>query len=189
MDLSALEDCIQLNLPAVDVDLDSLQWVQYNPRKAIGRWGASLTSLDGGMSGTPDLDSVYEFNQLKGTQYREVDFKVWTPQSKPFRFMGDLFEIGRSHIIRLDAGGYFPYHRDADKDTFRLLYCIRNCNPLNMVWIQDRMTLAFEDRRWYYINTKKSHAVFSFQGCEFAVFNVVNGLRSHESLYNSMVIR
>ena len=34
------------------------KWVQYNPRKNIPRYGLSITSLDGGFSGVPDLDSL-----------------------------------------------------------------------------------------------------------------------------------
>ena len=38
------------------------KWVQYNPRKNIPRYGLSITSLDGGFSGRPDLDSLKEYN-------------------------------------------------------------------------------------------------------------------------------
>ena len=39
------------------------KWVQYNPRKNIPREGLSITSLDGGFSGIPDLDSLKEYNE------------------------------------------------------------------------------------------------------------------------------
>ena len=39
------------------------KWVQYNPRKKIARYGLSITSLDGGFSGRPDLDSIREYNR------------------------------------------------------------------------------------------------------------------------------
>ena len=38
-------------------------WKQYNPRKSIDRQGLSITSLDGGLSGIPDLDSLFVYNQ------------------------------------------------------------------------------------------------------------------------------
>ena len=43
-------------------ELKKYNWVQYNPRKNIPRRGLSITSLDGGLSGIPDLDSVKEYN-------------------------------------------------------------------------------------------------------------------------------
>ena len=39
----------------------NFKWVQYNPRKNIDREGLSITSLDGGLSGYPDLDSLYDY--------------------------------------------------------------------------------------------------------------------------------
>ena len=39
------------------------EWKPYNVRKPNNRWGLSITSLDGGLSGIPDLDSVYEYNK------------------------------------------------------------------------------------------------------------------------------
>ena len=38
-------------------------WKQYNPRKSIDRQGLSITSLDGGLSGIPDLDSLFVYIQ------------------------------------------------------------------------------------------------------------------------------
>ena len=43
------------------------QWVQYNPYKPnINRQGLSITSLDGGLSGIPDLYSLSEYQQRTG---------------------------------------------------------------------------------------------------------------------------
>ena len=39
---------------------DNFEYVRYNPRKNVPRYGLSITSLDGGVSGVPDLDSLYE---------------------------------------------------------------------------------------------------------------------------------
>ena len=57
---------------------DQFDFVKYNPRKPIDRWGLSLTSLDGGMTGIPDLDSLFEYNKEHNTSYVEKDFIVQT---------------------------------------------------------------------------------------------------------------
>ena len=59
---------------------DTFDWVKYNPRKDVNRWGLSITSLDGGLSGVPDLDSLYEYNKEHNTNYTEKDF------NKPINF-------------------------------------------------------------------------------------------------------
>src|SRR5210317_309022 len=54
--------------------IGTFNWVKYNPRKDVNRWGLSVTSLDGGLSGVPDLDSLLEYNKENGTSYTEKDF-------------------------------------------------------------------------------------------------------------------
>lgn len=183
------EPYFTLNLPCPKIDLGQLDWKRYNPRKSVARWGASLTSLDGQTGGIPDLDSLLEYNRENGTQYQEKDFSVRTKYFEPFSFLDEYFDLGRSHIIRLGSGGFFPYHRDADTKTFRLIYTIKSCYRENLVWIQHDKVLGLEDSKWYYINTKMAHSVFSFSGSEFAVFNVVINSKSEQSLLHLPTIR
>lgn len=170
----SFEDVININLPEIQIETESQNWKQYNPRKKINRWGRSLTSLDGHNTGIPDLDSLYEYNKLNGTNYRESDFRTLTDEGKKFEFLTESFDLGRSHLIKLDAGGYFPYHRDLGPEVFRLIYCVSGCEPTNLVWIIDDKVVKLQNRRWYYVNTKKVHATFAFNTCVFAVFNVIN---------------
>lgn len=183
------EPYFQLDLPLPKLKTEDLPWVMYNPRKKIDRWGSSLTSLDGKTGGIPDLDSLREYNIEHGTNYREKDFNVKTPSYESFRFLDDHFDLGRSHIIRLGAGGYFPYHRDSDSETFRIIYTISGCEDHNLVWIQHNSVIRLANQKWYYINTKMVHSVFSFFSSEFAVFNVISNAKSKNSLVNLMSIK
>lgn len=183
------EPFFSLDLPTPQVETKLLRWVPYNPRKTISRWGASLTSLDGAISGIPDLDSLYEYNKEKGSNYREKDFSVPTSQFEPFKFLTAHFDLGRSHIIKLGSGGFFPYHRDMDSETFRLIYTIAGCEESNLVWIQGEQVVKMQNAKWYYINTKMVHALFSFFGSEFAVFNIILNSKAKESLVKHMSIK
>lgn len=183
------ENFFSLQLPEVSVNTDALNWHRYNPRKEIARWGASITSLEGGDAGVPDLDSLYEYNRLNGTSYQEGDFRRFTAAGKIFEFLSQDFDLGRSHFIRLGAGGYFPYHRDLGRDSFRLIYCVENCHPANFVWLQDDRVLRLHDRQWYYVNTKMPHATFAFHPCVFAVFNVINSEKSAAGLRKNLAIK
>ena len=184
------ETCIALDLPAPDVKLEELPWVRYNPRKNVLRWGVSLTSLDGGTSGVPDLDSLYEYNKENGTKYSEKDFATRTDvYKKYFSFLDESFDLGRSHILRLGNGGFFPYHRDFDTQTFRLIYTISGCEPHNLVWIVNDQIIKLQNRRWYYVNTKMIHSVFSFFGSEFVVFNVLNNEKGQRSVVKHMHVK
>ena len=53
-------------------------WKPYNVRKPNNRWGLSITSLDGGLSGIPDLDSLYEYNKDNNVEITNQDIKTYT---------------------------------------------------------------------------------------------------------------
>ena len=86
----------------------------YNPRKThYKRYGLSITSQDGGFSGIPDLDSLYEYNNLHGTNFDEPDFRKPTAFFNNCETLKEAIKpfyncMGRSHILKLDKGGFFP---------------------------------------------------------------------------------
>ena len=84
---------------------ERFKYVQYNTsRPDIRREGLSITSLDGGVTGRPDLDTLYHADG-KG-RYDEMDFKVRTPVAehpeikKLLDHFGD--NVGRSHILKIN---------------------------------------------------------------------------------------
>jgi hypothetical protein len=158
-------------------------WVKYQPHKPNNRYGLSVTSLDGGFSGEPDLYSLRDWNQMHGTNYWEADFKVRTnvvefiPELNPFLdFFGN--NLGRVHFLKLNAGGFFPPHRDngaiIDSPTFRILVPINNFGKNQMKWIQEEEVLPLETGRTYFINTTRPHSLFSFtDDCTMLVLNII----------------
>jgi hypothetical protein len=187
--LSQLEDCVVLDLAEPELNLEAINWHQYNPRKQIPRWGASITSLDGGISGIPDIDSLVEFNKLNGTHYQEMDFKIWTPQAQGFQEILAGFHVGRSHFIKLGSGGFFPPHRDMDFSTFRILYTISGCMDENFIWITNGQQIRLRNNHWYYLNTKKAHNLFSHWGSVFAVFNILQDEASVQRMVSRLRIK
>ena len=79
---------------------ENFTYVKYNPRKNINRWGLSITSLDGGLSGRPDLDSFYA--EDPASMPTEMDINVPTPVyehpeiCKQFVVLCDPFQQGIS---------------------------------------------------------------------------------------------
>ncbi len=187
--LALYEDCIELSIPVDVIDLTTLSWHPYNPRKNIERYGCSITSLDGNDIGIPDLDSVLEYNNENQTSYEEKDFNVPTHHSAPFRHFLKRFQVGRCHYLKLPPGGFFPWHRDVDTDSFRIIYTIEHCNPVDFVWLEDDKLIELQDQRWYYINTRKKHCVFSFQTAVFAVFNVLMNDHNYAEFQKSIYIK
>lgn len=146
----------------------NFDYVRYNPRKDINRYGLSITSLDGGLSGVPDLDSLLEYNFQHGTKYREKDFREPTPVYfwPSLKAILDPIQkhIFRSHILRIDIGGFFPPHRDfygRRVDSFRIIIPLLNCNPPNFTFLHEDKILNWQEGHMYFVDTAKLHYLFN----------------------------
>jgi len=154
---------------------DFIQWteenftyVPYNPRKNINRFGLSITSLDGGVTGIPDLDSLREYNYEHNTSYEEQDFTEFTSVSlhKSLKEILDPIKdnIFRTHILKLGPGGFFPPHRDfrkAEIDSCRLIIPLKNVNPPGVNFVIEDKICHWDKGRVYFVNTAKLHYIFN----------------------------
>lgn len=159
-------------------------WKPYQAHKAgNNRFGLSVTSLDGGFSGEPDLMSLKEYRAITGKGHTEADFKLRTNVVEflpELNTLLDFFEpnLGRTHFLRLDRGGFFPPHRDngfmTNIESFRILVPIMGFGINDMKWIQEEQVLNLRVGTTYFINTTRSHSLFSFvDNCLMLVLNVM----------------
>jgi hypothetical protein len=161
---------------------NNFEWVKYNPRKNVNRWGLSITSLDGGLSGVPDLDSLYEYNKENNTNYKEKDFNVPTPVLNKqihdilLPWQGHYY---RTHFLKFGPGGFFPPHRDwnyhsAIPNEFRLIMPLRNVNPPSFNFVLEDKLLHWETGRMYFLDTQRMHYLFnsSFSDSYWMIVNV-----------------
>ena len=83
-------------------EIKDFEWKQYNPRKEINRYGLSVTSLDGGLSGIPDLDSLFVYNQKYNTDITEKEINIKTDVANKVSAIHPILDIfktlGRSHL-------------------------------------------------------------------------------------------
>ena len=163
----------------------------YNPRKKeYKRYGLSLTSQDGSLSGIPNLDSLYEYNKLHGTNFNEPDFRKWTSVFNDCSSLKEAMKpfhncMGRSHILRLDKGGFSPPHRDLCGISFRLLISLSGIH--SHIFILDEKRIFLEDGQLYFINTLLSHSLFSFKdGSLFVIFNIDLTEEAVKAVYNNL---
>ena len=169
-------------------ETEEFVYLKYNPRKDIERYGLSITSLDGSLNGI-DLDSIKEYNKENNTEYDELSFNKFTKvyhTSLEIQKIVEPFKnhIGRSHILSLPEGGYFPPHRDLpvyveQQNSLRILVPLKSCNPPDMYFMYEDKPLHFEHGRAYFLNTNKSHNLFSFKGSDMIVLNI----KTNEEVY------
>jgi hypothetical protein len=158
-------------------------WKIYQPHKpGYNRFGLSVTSLNGGYSGEPDLYSLREYNAMHNTNYTEADFTARTSIVDMIPNLNEFLDfwgegLGRTHFLRLDKGGFFPPHRDngaiISVPSFRILIPIHNFGENDMKWIHEDKMLNLTVGETYFINTTKQHSLFSFvDNCLMLVLNV-----------------
>lgn len=164
---------------------EKFTWVQYNPRRKINRYGLSITSLDGGLSGRPDLDSLYHYFEETGISLQEPDFNTKTPVYEYFNeWLNPIQQyLGRTHIIKLERGAYFPPHRDnksSDIESFRLFLPLNYSSEQNFFLLEDKK-LEFANGKMYFIDTALMHTLFNTNDYPF-YFVIANVILSQESV-------
>ena len=190
--LLSFGDIIELNLSCdtnkLFNNISKFEWLKYNPRKDINRYGLSVTSLDGTMTGI-DLDSLPEYNKENNTSYDESSFKTFTEVYHKCDETKKLVEpfrpwLWRTHFLNFRKGGYFPPHRDmrriAEQKSFRILVPIRCCNVPELYFIYEDKPLHFKIGSAYFINTNKMHSIFSYTNESYML--VINVESNDESI-------
>ena len=144
---------------------ENFTYVKYNPRNNFNRWGLSLTSYDGGMTGIQDLDSLHQYNIENNTTIEESEFNVPTPafleNERIQDFLGPYKDhIFRTHILKLDPGGFFPKHRDFRGSNFN---SVRLISPLvnQCPFILEDKLLNWQQGKLYFLDTAKVHSLFN----------------------------
>lgn len=175
-------------------------WVVYNKHKGnTGRHGLSVTSLDGGLSGNPDLQSLYEYSKETGRSFSENDFNVPTQVYKNVESLHPIlnfFEggLGRCRIVKFSAGGFFPPHRDQSikyqvPDYIRIFVPLLNTGENSLYFIHENKKINYEPGRAYLFNPLKTHSVFSFTENvhTFAMSLVLNQLNIKNAIDSFLV--
>ncbi len=159
-------------------------WIPYNQSKpGYNRYGLSLFSLDGGTSGEIDLSSVSEYNKENQKDYDEFSFRTPTRYWREFSSLSEPLKkieknLGRSHLLKFDRGGFFPPHRDRGR-AFRLI-AFFFCIPDHFVFLLEDKKFFFMPERLYFLDTRKAHSLFSFQ--DNATILVLNVEYNRDSL-------
>lgn len=172
-DFIPLKFKIDLDLYTKEITQFNNSWVVYNQRLGdTGRMGLSITSLDGGMTGNPDLQSLYQYSKETGQNISENQFCVPTDAYKKLSSLNETLSafnggLGRCRLVKFRKGGFFPPHRDQSisynvPDYFRIFVPLVNTGNNNLYFIYNDQKIAYEPGRAYLFNALKTHSVFSF---------------------------
>mgnify|MGYP001161059121 FL=1 len=197
--LNTMSDWIELN-PGFKKDklLEELKpfendWKKYNPKKPNNRFGLSVTSIDGGLHGIPDLTSLRDWEIQTGEQIHNHDLNVPTDVYKNCPTLQAILEpwkpwLGRCHFLRMDRGSFFPEHFDINKEDYsydevRFIGFVK-CNEYDFKWIYDDRVIKGNQGTLWYFNGNKRHSVFSFKD---GIILLVMCLKFDKDLFQKML--
>ena len=197
--LNTMSDWIELN-PGFKKDklLEELKpfendWKKYNPKKPNNRYGLSVTSIDGGLHGIPDLTSLRDWEIQTGELIHNHDLNVPTDVYKNCPTLQAILEpwkpwLGRCHFLRMDRGSFFPEHFDINKEDYsydevRFIGFVK-CNEYDFKWIYDDRVIKGNQGTLWYFNGNKRHSVFSFKD---GIILLVMCLKFDKHLFQKML--
>lgn len=199
-DVIPLKPFINSNNFKEEIKQFSSDWKIYNPLKeGYNRFGLSITSLDGKLTGEPDLYSLLDYKNNYGIDYKESQFQTFTEVRDKINSLEKIFNLFdssdfyRSHFLKLNKGGFFPPHRDAPElnpQSFRLFMPCSNCYKEQFVFILDNKKIELEPFRLYYLNTRKTHSVFSYvDECIQLILNIKITEKTIQTVINNFLIK
>jgi hypothetical protein len=141
------------------------KWVPYLRTTGVtnDREGMMLVGMEGDTVG--DSLSMPEIRKRVGRKLLESEINVPTelyhamPSLHPLLNAFDT--LGRTMIVKLNKGGWFPPHRDhpvLSRDCFRIVaFCSENTDHSTFEWEHDYRRRDIQPGRSYYVDTRKVH--------------------------------
>jgi hypothetical protein len=144
-------------------------WVDYLPRvdRPNNRQGLSFTSMPG--DNHNDVPSLAEICYKHNRRVSELEICEPTILYEKVKSLHKLFNLfptlGRTFVVKSNAGGYFVPHRDhpsLNRESFRLIVFPVGVGPYEYDWLMDDKKMFIEPGRVYYVNTRKMHRTISW---------------------------
>ena len=154
-------------------------WRPFQPREGVlnDRNSILLYSLPGDTATSPTGLSHIHANL--GRMPRESEFTQPTEAVELFQSCREIMEcfspMYRSFIITLNAGGFYPRHRDhflINRESFRLITFLGDSSD-SLEWEVEGSIKTFLPNTTYYVDTRKMHRLASWKhGSTMVVWNV-----------------
>lgn len=176
--LANLGDCVKTNITInTQATMEQIlyqwpannsAWQRYNVDKHGGqnpRWVLPLTSYDGSLHDITSRNSLRDMGVTNESQLCQPT-PVFRSVSEAQRIIS-LFRnrVGRCNILRADAGGFWPPHRDyysMPPEYFRIVCWLNTDDPGDFHFNMDERRFQPQMGHFYYMNFQKTHSLFSF---------------------------
>ena len=150
---------------------------------------------------TLKLDDGYFKPRTKGLWKGYTPWELYSEASLPYEWHREIKELCdewqpylfRTHIIKLNPGGYFPPHRDytnSNFESFRLIMPLFNCSYPSVTFISDDKILNWNEGKLYFLDTVKVHQLFncSPQPSYWLIMNIGTNEETIQKVISSVAI-
>jgi hypothetical protein len=143
-------------------------WRPFQPKEGIlnDRDSILLYGMPGDTPTSPA--GLAQYKKKLGYKPKESDLCYPTEAANLLTCCNEVFNyfspLGRSFLIRLNAGGFYPRHRDhllLNRDTFRLIIFLGDSQD-SMEWEVAGQIKQFLSNTVYYVDTRKVHRLASW---------------------------
>jgi hypothetical protein len=155
-------------------------WVPFQPYEGILNDRESIWII--GPENYNPWDSCGQSQLAKknnGIRPKEESMMTPTIAKSEFTCLNEVFEwfdpLARTFALRVNAGGYFPPHRDhiiLNRPVFRLIAFLGDSTD-SLKWEVGGCPVQFSPNTVYYVDTRKSHGLRSSARSTMVVFNVL----------------
>jgi len=132
------------------------------------------------------ITGLSQWYEKLGRWPSENEFCFPTSAQKELTVCKEVFDyfdpLGRTFLIKLNAGGFYPMHRDhyyLTRDTVRLIAFLGDCNQ-TLEWEVDGRRRTIFANTVYYVDTRKEHRLHAWETTDTAmvVMNVKKDWRT-----------
>lgn len=143
-------------------------WRPFQPKEGIlnDRDAILLYGMEGDAGSSPA--GLSQYRKRLGYIPEEAELCYPTDAVERLTCCKEVFDyfgpLGRSFLIRLNAGGFYPRHRDQlllNRDTFRLIAFLGDAQD-SLEWEVSGQVKQFLPNTVYYVDTRKMHRLSSW---------------------------
>tara|TARA_B100000035_G_scaffold315084_1_gene333827 strand:+ start:48 stop:782 length:735 start_codon:yes stop_codon:yes gene_type:complete len=141
-------------------------WVPFQPKKGKSNDRESILIYGPKDSHPSDPCGLAQLARIHGSKPSEMSMTYATEAKDKVQCLTealDYFDFGRTFLVRLNAGGHYPPHRDhmlLTRPTYRLIAFLGDSTgPLR--WEVEDHLVHFEPNTLYYVDTRKTHRLWS----------------------------
>jgi hypothetical protein len=177
-----------------ELDLYKDKWVPYLRREGVSndREGLLLVGLEG--DSPSDSLSMPEARKRTGKKLKETDFTVPTQLYHDLKSLHEPLNyfspLGRSMLVKTNAGGWFPPHKDwpmLNRDCFRVIAFLSPATASDAYeFIVDHQRMDIVPGRFYYVDTRKTHRTHSW--IDDSIHLVLNVPKTWENVIKLMSV-